>query len=354
VVPGNFKLNNGVGNPYVVLSPATDFTELVLKFSNSFKRGNTYHVTVNNITDCAGITINTSANSAEFLYPENIIKNDIILNEILFNPRPNGVDFVEIYNKSDKILDLKDLSLATIAEKDSIVNQKQLSLTQLLMQPHQYLVLTTDPGKIKKEYTIEDPNAFLDMASLPVFEDDEGVAVLISNGNRIDQLNYSEKMQFPLIKNPEGISLERSSFKVATNEPGNFRSAAASAGYATPGYKNSQYIEDNITDKEEVAFTSKTFSPDNDGFEDELRLNYNFSKPGMVANTSVYNDKGILIRNLTKNLTLTAEGVITWDGLTEFNEKCPVGIYIIYLEVFNLDGTVKKFRKNCVLAAKLK
>jgi hypothetical protein len=73
----------------------------------------------------------------------------------------------------------------------------------------------------------------------------------------------------------------------------------------------------------------------------------------MIANASVYNDRGTLIRKLTKNMILAGTGTINWDGLTETNELSAIGIYILYLEVFNLDGTVKKYRKNCVLATKL-
>ncbi|HCN82310.1 MAG TPA: hypothetical protein DIT07_01635 [Sphingobacteriaceae bacterium] len=349
----NFKVNNGVGSPPSALPAGPDFEQIILKFPSGIARGSIYQVVAVNLTDCSGANISSSANSAEFIYPEKIAKNDIIINEVLFNPRPGGADFVEIYNRSDKSLDLKDLYLVTENDKDSLIGPKQLSTVQLLMEPHTYRVLTTDPDNIKKEYTVSDYAVMIKMPSLPSFNDDEGTVVLLSENKRIDQLDYSEKMHLALIKDPEGVSLERSSFNGLTNEAGNFRSAAASAGYATPGYQNSQYAEDIGSHQEDIALASKTFSPDNDGFEDILTLNYNFSHAGMIANASVYNDKGILIRKLTRNMTLAETGIITWDGLTETNELCAVGVYIVYLEVFNLVGTVKKYRKNCVLAAKL-
>lgn len=349
----NFKLNNGLGSPVSALPVGPDFDQIILKFPSPISRGNRYSATAANLTDCAGTVIASSSNTADFIYPEKIVQNDIIINEVLFNPRSGGADFVEIYNRSDKLIDLKDLYLASANEKDSLIGAKQLSTVQLLMQPHSYLVLTTNPDNIKAEYAALAPDNFLRIPSFPSFNDDEGVVILVSRGIRIDQLNYSEKMHFALIKDPEGISLERSSFIRPTNETGNFRSAAASAGYATPGYKNSQYADGVKAGNEEVALASKTFSPDNDGFEDILSLNYHFPHAGMIANSSVYNDKGVLIRKLARNMTLAETGTITWDGLTETNELCSVGIYVLYMEVFNLDGTVKKYRKNCVLATKL-
>jgi len=270
----------------------------------------------------------------------------------LFNPRPEGVDFVEIYNNSASDFDLKELSIATTKGADSLVSIKPLSASQLLLKPKQYMALTTDPNNIKKEYHTENPDAFLKMASMPSFNDDAGTVVLLSGSNRIDQFSYNEKMHFRLIKDAEGVSLERVSFKRPTAETGNFRSAASSVGFATPGYKNSQN-QDGVSANEEVSLASKTFSPDNDGFEDALTINYNFKEAGLVANASIYNTQGVLIKRLVKNSTLATEGSIYWDGLDESSNKAKVGIYIVYMDVFDLKGNTKKFKKTCVLAVKL-
>ena len=38
--------------------------------------------------------------------PDSVAKGDISFNEILFNPYSGGSDFVELYNKSAKILSI--------------------------------------------------------------------------------------------------------------------------------------------------------------------------------------------------------------------------------------------------------
>ena len=35
------------------------------------------------------------------------------------------------------------------------------------------------------------------------------------------------------------------------------------------------------------------------------------------------------------------------------NEKARIGIYIVYMKVFNLNGDVKEYKKTCVVAGKL-
>ncbi len=349
----NYTLNNGVANPIAALPVSPNFDQDTLKFAPPLARGNnTYTLTVNNVTDCAGTLIADGSNTADFIFPNKITKGDLLINEVLFNPRPNGVDFVEVYNNSANILDLKDLRIATIA-KDTLSGVKVITSVQSLIKPTEYRVLTTSPDNIKQEYQTENPNAFLKLASMPSFSDASGTVVLVRGDSLlIDQFNYTSKMHFQLLKDPQGVSLERSSFKRPTNDPGNFRSAAASVGFATPGYKNSQYIDD-ITSEEQFFLSSKTFSPDNDGFEDELQINYHFDKPGLIANVTVYNDQGVLIRKLVKSTTVTTDGAFNWDGLNEFSERATTGIYIIYADFFDLDGNLKKFKKACVLASKL-
>jgi hypothetical protein len=191
------------------------------------------------------------------------------------------------------------------------------------------------------------------MASMPAFNDDEGRVVLLSAKVRIDEFTYNAEMHSALIKNQEGVSLERSSFTRSANYSNNFRSAAASSGYATPGYKNSQSAQE-VSSPEEVFVSRKTFSPDNDGFEDILELNYKFKDAGRVANIHIYNDRGILIKKLCKNLSLAGTGSLYWDGLNEANTSSPPGIYLLYIETFDLQGNVQKYKRSFVLASKLK
>ncbi|SKB62408.1 lamin tail domain-containing protein [Daejeonella lutea] len=348
--PNKYHVNNGAGIPEFIFPLSPTFEKVLIKFSKPLARGHVYKITAIDLTDCAGSTIQASSGSMEFFLANKIVKDAILVNEILFNPRSGGVDFVEIYNNTKHTLDLKDLSIATIL-KDTVSNAKAISLNQRLFESGQYLAITSDPEILKKEYIIENPDKLL-KASLPQFNDDRGTVVLVSNGGRVDQFDYTDKLHFPLLKSLEGVSLERSSFNLRANEPGNFRSATAASGYATPGKKNSQYSE-VIIGNDEFKLISRTFSPDNDGFEDQLQISYKTPVPGMVANVKIFNDRGALIRNLVKNLTLNTTGLLVWDGLDELTNPAIAGIYILYAEIFDTNGNVKKFRKSFALATKL-
>jgi flagellar hook assembly protein FlgD len=45
--------------------------------------------------------------------------------------------------------------------------------------------------------------------------------------------------------------------------------------------------------------------------------------------------------------------VVTWDGTTDSGDKAPLGIYIIFVETLNLDGSVKTYKKSATLGGRL-
>lgn len=277
-------------------------------------------------------------------------KEEIIINEVLFNPRADGADFVEIYNRSEKVFNLKDLSVATM-KKDTVTTVKRITSSDIFLYPASYMALSTDINNIKSEYDAPDEKALLQVQALPAFSNEKGIVLLVSDSTLVDRLDYSQEMHSPLIKDPDGVSLERSRFDRAANDPGNFCSAAGAVGYATPGYRNSQFREE-VTTQDAVSLVSKTFSPDNDGVEDQLIIHYSNAEPGLLANISAYTSTGVLAKQISRNVTLGAEGDISWDGLDENGKVAPVGIYIIFLELTDLNGKTQRYRKACVLAAR--
>ena len=349
-IPVNFQLNNGVGNPEYAIPQEPNFDKVILKYKAPLTRGQTYRITVSNIGDCDNIGITTAFNSAEVQLTPKIEKNDVLLSEILFNPRPGGSDFVEIYNNTSHSIDLKDLSIARI-NLDTVNSIRQISRKQFILEPGNYLALSSNLDNIKQEYLVKNQGALYKISSLPGFNDDAGIAVLISSGKMIDQLSYNEKMHFPLIKTTEGVSLERSKLHKPASEAGNLRSATSASGGATPGYQNSQ-LSDVIDTNEDFSIVTKTFSPDNDGFEDVFEVKYKLAAAGEIATVSIYNDQGVLIKKLLNNFTLNAEGTFIWDGLNEQNQLATVGIYLVNAEIFNLAGQIKRYKKSFALVSK--
>jgi hypothetical protein len=159
-------------------------------------------------------------------------------------------------------------------------------------------------------------------------------------------------MHFPLIKETEGVSLERIDFNRPSNDSTNWHSAAENVGFATPGYKNSQFAGSGSAGDGNLVIEPAIFSPDNDGFNDVLNISYAMPA-GYAANITIYDQHGRQIKRLAKNEVLGTSGIISWDGINDDNEKAPMGIYVIYFEAFNSSGEIIKTKKTAVLGIKL-
>jgi hypothetical protein len=180
----------------------------------------------------------------------------------------------------------------------------------------------------------------------------EDVVVLCNrNGILIDKFEYSDALHFALLNDFKGVSLERIDFNRPTLDKTNWNSASANVGFGTPGYQNSQFMQTKSDG--DFSVVPEIFSPDNDGYNDVVTFNYELNESGLAGNISIYNANGQLIRYLVRNENLATKGSYSWNGLTDQNEKAPIGIYIIYFETFSKNGKVQKHKLSCVLAGKL-
>jgi hypothetical protein len=158
----------------------------------------------------------------------------------------------------------------------------------------------------------------------------------------VDEFAYNEKMHSEGISNKKGVALERVSFNRPSDDAGNWLSASAQSGYGTPGYQNSQQsnptgvTEDITVDYPEIGF-------------DNYRIHYRLNSPGYRCQARVFDSLGRIVNTVANNELLGAEGDLIWNGKGGSGQKLTTGIYIIYVEIYNMKGTVKKFRKPTVV-----
>ena len=347
----NYTVSDGIGIPQNVTPVSPLYNEVTLKLSNALTRNKIYTITVNNVTDCTGNSINP--NSVARVGLSTVADSfDIVINEILFNPKPNGVDYVELYNRGNNIIDLKQLYIANRNSTGMISSITQLNTDDYLLFPQDFIVATESPAIVKSQYITLNPDAFVMVNSMPSFNDDNGDVIILNlQGNIVDELQYDASWQFPLIDNPEGVALERIDYNAPTQSQNNWHSAATSVGYGTPTYKNSQCRIDQQA-QGEINVSPAIFSPDNDGIDDFATIDYVFPAPGYVANITVFDISGRPMRYLQQNALCGITGNFRWDGLGDKNQKLPVGIYIIYTAIFDLNGNTKEFKNTIVLARK--
>lgn len=324
--------------------------ELVLEFDQNIQEGIYYESKVSNLRDCTG-NLFESGQKVFFVIPSQAQVGDLVLNEVLFNPRTGAPKFVEIYNASQKYISLKDWKLANYKDENLISNRRVLFSGEFILEPKSFLVFTTDSERLKQEYPKSRQDRFIEFSSIPSYPISSGNVLFLNPDETISEIfSYTEKLHHRLLKETKGISLERLSPFQPIDNPNNWHSASSTEGFATPGYQNSNVFEGNNQIGIEVE--PKVFVPDAPGTRPYTTISYKSDQAGKLATIRIYGIDGTLIRELCQNAVWGNEGFYLWDGTNTSGAKVRPGYYIIWVEVFDLQGKVDQIKKTVVVGTK--
>lgn len=333
----------GVQNVYVLESYPTS---MILEFASNLVSSQIYTIALNGVADCSQ---NSGVLQGSFALPENAVAGDVLINEILFNPVTGGYDWMEVYNHSDKMIDLYQWQVANF-DNDTIANLKAVPV-HFFLAPDSYAVMAEDTAEAKMTFYTHEAGRFIEM-DLPTWSNDSGTVYLIANNVLLDKVSYLEDWHFQFLDDFDGKSLERIDPDGPSNDKNNWHTAAEAIGFGTPGLKNSQYYP-AVADGD-FSFTSETISPDNDGFEDVLQVNYELPENGLLGDFRIFDDRGRLIATVFKAELLGASGTFVWDGTRDDDSKASIGTYVAVFEAFSVDGEARfAKRKAFVVAGKL-
>ena len=306
--------------------------QLIIQFNENFTASTPYEIQIGPVSDCWQ---NDTTLYGQFILPEQAVAGDIVVNEILANPINGGQDFIELYNRSSKVIDLKDWQFANFYI-DTIANMKTIPF-HFILEPMSYVAISEDTNFLLLNYPSTIPGRLIQM-DMPSYNIDSGTVYLLKDGEQIDRVSYHSDWHFSLLDNTDGVSLERLLPDALSNQATNWHSAAESIGFATPGRINSQFQFGETT--ESISLQNDVFSPDLDGFEDVLMVNYSFSTPGLLGKARVFDDIGREVKTIFSNELLATSGFFSWDGIMNEQVKAPIGVYILLVEVFSTDGSV--------------
>ncbi|MDZ7607305.1 MAG: lamin tail domain-containing protein [Cyclobacteriaceae bacterium] len=270
---------------------------------------------------------------------------DIIINEVLFNPPPGGVDFVEIYNNSEKTIDLQNWAL---------MNSTKGVITpdHYVLAPQQFLAITSDGALLKNHYPSMEDNTWMQAVAFPGFNDDEGKITLLDlHGKTMDFFQYSEEMHSPFLKDKEGISLERIDYNGSSNASSNWQSASESLGFATPGRQNSQHLSAAQGD-DLVTVEPAVFDPGSAGTDNFTLIKCRFPDPGNMATIRIVDASGRMVKTIAQQQSVGTEEDFKWEGDSDTGTEVRIGPYIVYLEVYDPNGSRRIYRKRVVVAGR--
>lgn len=307
--------------------------------ANCLANNNLYSIVVECVIDGCGNVASRLSVELSIDLPQ---KGDLYISEILFNPRDDGSDFVELYNAGNNPVNLYSLWLATRDNSFSIKSLCRISNEKKLLPSKSYLLITTDMDNVSNNYIVPKDVFFVEISKIPAFANEKGTVVVVNDSMAvIDEMAYSEAMHDVFIADVDGVSLERISFDQVSGLETNWHSAASSVGYATPGYANSQ-AETASVPVNQISFLSDVVSPNGDGYNDALEVTVETDIAGYKANISIFDSRGSRVSNPVIGETL---GRVWQYDFTADKLPQRSGTYILFVEMLHSNGYKKILKK---------
>jgi len=296
--------------------------ELILILSDTLFINESMSIQLFGVSDCYQ---NKDDLTSRFVLPQPV-SNGLIINEILYDPVPGGVDFLELYNHTGGYMSLNGLRIGNGDEEVMLP-------VGTIIGPFAYILLTPDTLKHLLEFPQTPLNTLLEFAlpSMP----NEGGMLFLRRDTLIDVMNYEDGMHSSLLASTEGISLERLTPEMSGTLLGNWHSAASTSDFATPGYQNSQF-RDSSMGSFVLRVAPKVFVPGSSttAYASFGSIFYQMNLSGTYGNMMIYDHRGRLIKQLLQNSSLDRAGVVIWDGTDVDSQRVQVGSYLIVLETY--------------------
>lgn len=296
--------------------------------------------------------------------------HDLVFNEVMFDPirddfdgLPNQTEYLEIVNRRNYAISLEGIHIHDRPDENGNVREMMPKSTRSKwISAGGYAILQADDGAEAFE---ESGNARFfgldadlakhtiqfDRSTLSLPAAGREVYLADSTGQTIDWIDYRPEWHNPNLIDTKGISLERINPHGETNDPDNWGSNATAIG-GSPGQTNSIFqVPSGVSADNSISLEPNPFSPDGDGHEDHLFINYSFDEPGFMLRVRIFDRYGRLVRNLADSHHAGFDGSLTWDGRMDNGVTGRIGIYIVHVEAYNSStGERREFKETAVLA----
>lgn len=166
---------------------------------------------------------------------------ELVVNEILYDPPDGQVEFIELYNRSERTIDLTSVRIADNRRQPVALVQHNRNLP-----PGGFTVI------VQNERAFYDYFPDIDVLSTtawPQLNNGGDIVLLFAGGALIDSVYYASNRSAP------AVSLERVDPSTPSSDPDNWHPSTADRG-STPGRRNSVYSPDTTAPR--ILFAEET------------------------------------------------------------------------------------------------
>lgn len=347
----DFSTENFTFQPVVQIdSIISDRSKIILEVE--LEENLEYQLMISGLRNCFGNSVQSLA-PILIVLPRLAKIGDLVINELLFNPRTGDPKFVELHNLTKDYLEMGNWKFANLDENGNIDQIRAFSKVGLVIPPGGYLAITTDSERLKLTFPRSFSGLFHEVPTLPSYPISGGTVVLLNEKDQVaEEFGYNEELHHPLLRDSKGVSLERISAESPANILSNWHSASGIEEYATPGRKNSQVISGEF-EGEMIVIDPGVFDPEGSNGFTFTTIQYQLDQAGWIGSFRIYNLAGQLMKVLAQNEILGINGFFTWTGTNSQEGKVRPGYYVLVVELYSLSGSVKTIRKTIVVATRL-
>lgn len=175
-------------------------------------------------------------------HPDQGENRTLVFNEVMYHNASDGAEYVELYNVSDRTVQMDGYRLCKVREDGSYMSQTLLALAEdgqsLKVPPHGYVCFTESAGVLRKKHKKEQA-VLVSVPKFPALNNKGGVLALMdAQGKVLDRCAFSDAMQDLSAKLSVGVSLEKRRPELDSGRNVNWCSSTDVTG-GTPGEKNS-------------------------------------------------------------------------------------------------------------------
>lgn len=278
-----------------------------------------------------------AADSVAFGVPARPLIGDWAISEIMYDPRGGEGRYVELANVSTELLSTGDVGLALVDARGGVVEPFETSAVALI-EPGGFAVFADDAETLLARYSAATATKLV-ASDVPTLGE-EGCLLLFdpTGERRLEEVCYSGDWHNRAYANTDGVALERLDAEAPGSDAANWTSAAASADGGTPTRGNSQSAGvARVLPEGGFALASERVSPDGDGYEDRLTVDFRLAEPGTLLSFSIVDLRGRTLYAPREDLSPGREGSWSWDGVDDDGAIVPAGTYVVRVSAFG-DG----------------
>jgi hypothetical protein len=237
----------------------------------------------------------------------------LLLNELMPLPFSEDAEWLELYNCSDQLLDIRGWLLS-----DKSRRLQSITDSTLLVAPRTWLVIGGKSGRFPDTGTAPVRR----FSGFPVLNNDADALFLFDpQGIPVDSMFYTNASTLQT-----GRSLERIRWNAPGGVSSNWSNSIAASG-ATPGSVNSLHLE-ILPNQINIRLQPNPFTPDGDGQADEVRLDFELPVEQGLITVLIYDTAGRRIAEPYRAQPVSHRGQLYWDGTANYGGIAVSGLYI--------------------------